>query len=387
MNKKIIHIVTVSKSVNLMKGQLEFLKANGYSPLIISSPGEELEFVRKNRQVDIQPVQIEREISIIKDLKSLIKLILVLKKEKPVLTNVSTPKAGLLGGIAAFITRVPCRVYTLRGLRFETTSGLKRVILMNLERLSCALAHEVICISPSLKSKAIDFKLVSKEKVNVLGFGSSNGLDLSFFPNKAMIQDDIDEITQNLKIPKDYPTVGFVGRLTKDKGIEDLIEAYKLLLKEKPTVQLLLVGDYESGDPIDRKLVEEIAKNPQIFKTGFVKSAVPYYYLMDILIFPTHREGFGNVSIEAAACSIPVITTEATGARDTVEKDKTGYVVPIADFNAISEKAALLLNNKNLRVEMGRNGRKMVEQKFRSSFIWKELLNTYERLLKGNTLK
>ncbi|BDG45216.1 glycosyltransferase family 4 protein [Saccharococcus caldoxylosilyticus] len=384
-NIKVVHVVTVSKSVKLMEGQLEYLQQQGFNVTVISSPGPELEEVSK-KKINVKPIKIEREIKLISDIFSLINLIVYFRKNKPHLTNVSTPKAGLLGGLAAFISGVPCRIYTMRGLRFETTSGIKRIILKLMEKISCFLAHQVICISPSLKEKALELGIVSERKVIVLGHGSSNGLDINKFPTRASIenQEEILKFRKQLGIPLDSPVMGFVGRLTRDKGIEELIKAFKIVKKDIKDLRLLIVGDFEEGDPVSDATKKEINHNKHIYKLGFLKNPIPYYYIMDVFVFPTHREGFGNVSIEAAAAELPVVTTDATGAIDTVMDNVTGFVVPVGDYNKMADKISFILKQPSIGRKMGKEGRKRVIEKFRSEIIWGELYNLYSKIIKEN---
>lgn len=383
-NIKVVHVVTVSKSIKLMEGQLEYLQQQGFNVTVISSPGPEFEEVSK--KINVKPIKIEREIKLISDIFSLINLIVYFRKNKPHLTNVSTPKAGLLGGLAAFISGVPCRIYTMRGLRFETTSGIKRIILKLMEKISCFLAHQVICISPSLKEKALELGIVSERKVIVLGHGSSNGLDINKFPTRTSIenQEEILKLRKQLGIPLDSPVMGFVGRLTRDKGIEELIKAFKIVKKDIKDLRLLIVGDFEEGDPVSDVTKKEINDNKHIYKLGFLKNPIPYYYIMDVFVFPTHREGFGNVSIEAAAAELPVVTTDATGAIDTVIDNVTGFVVPVGDYNKMADKISFILKQRSIGRKMGEEGRKRVIEQFRSEIIWRELYNLYSKIIKQN---
>ena len=248
------------------------------------------------------------------------------------------------------------------------------------------LAHQVICISPSLKEKALELGIVSERKVIVLGHGSSNGLDINKFPTRASIenQEEILKLRKQLGIPLDSPVMGFVGRLTRDKGIEELIKAFKIVKKDIRDLRLLIVGDFEEGDPVSDVTKKEINGNKHIYKLGFLKNPIPYYYIMDVFVFPTHREGFGNVSIEAAAAELPVVTTDATGAIDTVIDNVTGFVVPVGDYNKMADKISFILMQRSIGRKMGEEGRKRVIEQFRSEIIWRELYNLYSKIIKQN---
>jgi glycosyltransferase involved in cell wall biosynthesis len=377
----IIHAVTSSLSVNLMRGQLSYLREQGFDVNLISSNGKELIAAEHNERVRILPVNIVREISPFSDILSLIKLIYLINKIKPCLTNVSTPKAGLLGGIASWTTRVPIRIYTMRGLRFETASGWKRRLLILMEKISCGCAHKVICISNSMREQAIEYKLTTPDKIIILGSGSSNGIDISRFKKTVILEKAIEDIRTHLGILSTSIIIGFVGRLTKDKGIVELLEAYKSLQINYPQIKLLLVGDFEDGDSLGDFEKDWIKQDKNILNVGFVSDPVPYYYLMNMLAFPTYREGFGNASLEAAAAGVPVVTTNATGAIDTVVDGLTGYIVPVGNVERLTGALRMLLENKSLAKQMGQHGLERVETDFQSVKIWSELADLYKKMI------
>ncbi|PZE20472.1 glycosyltransferase family 4 protein [Paenibacillus xerothermodurans] len=375
----IIHAVTTSVSVKLMRGQLAYLRSKGVDLTVLSSPGEELVAVATQEGVSYKEIAMQREISPIRDLISLCRLIVFFAQKKPLLTNVGTPKAGFLCGIAAWMTRVPNRIYTLRGLRLETSTGLKRAILLLTEKIACAVAHKVICVSPSLQARAVSEGLVPLQKTIVLAGGSSNGVDTSRFAT-ANIEKHTD-LLQRHNIPPDAQVIGFVGRLTKDKGIVELVEAYQALKNEFPHVYLLLVGNYENGDPIPDEVKTVIKRDTGIILSGFVRDVVPYYTIMDVFVIPSYREGFCNVAIEAAAAGKPVITTNATGAVDTVLDGVTGYIVPVKSSEETRKAIRTLLCNPELGKEMGQAGRRRALNEFASPVIWDALYQLYGELI------
>lgn len=366
--KKIFYIVTTSKSLNLMDGQLEFLRNKGFKVGAICSPGSELEELN----VDFKKaIKMEREISPLKDIISLFRLINYLRKEKPDIVNVGTPKAGLMGILASFFVRTPIRIYTLRGLRLETEKGLTRKILWLTEKIACILATEVICISPSLLEEARKLKLINSYKGKILNKGSSNGVQLNRFPNKNVIKNELIELGKTLGIDekKDF-VLGYVGRLTKDKGIEELVQSFKILQDKYSNIKLLILGELESTNEISIDLENEFQNNQGIIYLGYIKNPEKYYYLMDVFVFPTYREGFGNVSAESQAAGTPVIVSNVTGAKDTLIDNFSGFLIPSQNVDAIVEKVEILKNNRKLRNEMGRNGRKFIEENFNSEKVW-----------------
>lgn len=372
-NKKIFQLVTVSKSIPLMKGQIEYLRDKGLDVHVVSSEGPE-----QNRySSDItHVVNMEREISLKKDLKSLINMIRLFKKEKPHIVNSGTPKAGLIGTLAAFITRRPVRIYTVRGLRLETVTGLKYKILYAMEKLAMFCATDIIAISESLKDKIVELGLEKKEHIKVLGHGSSNGINLdNFTKDKTIISYELKE-----KLA-DHFVIGYVGRIVKDKGIHEIIEAFKIIQKNYNKVKLLIVGPIEKDDSISEEDYQYLQNNLNIIMTGHVNDTVNYYNHMDVLVFPTYREGFGNVSIEAQAVEVPVIVNNVTGAKDTLINNVTGYLVEKGNYNQIAQKLEFLIDNPAIKKQLGISGRENVESKFRNEIIWKHLETIYKNNL------
>lgn len=368
-NKKIFHLVTVSKSISLMKGQIEYLRDKGLDVHIVSSEGEEQKIYPSNI---VHVINMEREISIKNDIKSLYNMIKLFIKEKPQIVNSGTPKAGLIGTLAAFITRRPVRMYTVRGLRLETVTGLKYKILYAMEKLAMFCATDVIAISESLKKRIVSLGLEKKENISVLGYGSSNGINLDDY-NK---NDDYIPVTIANQLENHF-VIGYVGRIVKDKGIREVVEVFKILKLKGYLVKLLVVGEIEEDDSIDKKYFNFLESNDDVILTGQVNKPVCYYNHMDVLLFPTYREGFGNVSIEAQAVEVPVITSNATGAQDTVDDEQTGFIVDIGDYKAMANKTETLMNNEILRQRLGTNARVRVAKRFKSEIVWKHLETIY----------
>jgi glycosyltransferase involved in cell wall biosynthesis len=271
----------------------------------------------------------------------------------------STPKAGLLGMVSARLCGVPVRVYMLRGLKLETSTGLKRRILLATERLAAACAHVVLCNSESLRAEALALGIAPAAKLQLLGEGSSNGVDVErFSPGPS-------DVRKRLGIPQEALVMGFVGRLTRDKGLPELIEAFDTILEAQPLAHLLLVGWFDaSEDALGKDLRARIEKHPRIYCTGFVADTVPYYRAMDLMVLPTWREGFPNVVLEAAATGIPVITTLSTGSRDSVVPEVTGFLIPPGYPEAISEAVLKLLRNPERRRHIGEAAREWILEHF-----------------------
>ncbi|MBC2164793.1 glycosyltransferase family 4 protein [Listeria booriae] len=370
---KLLMGVTSSISIQLLRGQLEYFNKQGYDIHLICSPSGEIDQMLPDN-ITVHDVRMKREISPFSDLLSLLQIIMIYLKVRPNITNVSTPKASLLCMIAAFLTRTPTRIYSVIGLRFETCTGKKRKLLHFIEKLVCKLSTTYLAVSPSLKEVLVEERLASREKIHVLGSGSYNGLDLAEF---QLDEAEVASLKKQYLPDKQHRVIGYVGRLTKDKGIDDLVAAFTELSEEHNNLKLLLVGDFEAGDmvtPLTKKRIEE---HRHIIKIGFVPKTASYYRLMDVFILPTYREGFGNVILEAAAANVPVVTTNVTGAKDAIIPNETGLLVEAGHIAGMKEALMRLLEDNDLANKLSENGRMRVGREFRSEIIWQQLDKVY----------
>jgi glycosyltransferase involved in cell wall biosynthesis len=377
----VLHAVTDPLSTVLMRGQLRYLRTNGFDPALLSSPGERLEQISAEEGYPVFGVAMRRDISPGRDLRSLFEIWRLLRRIKPVICNSGTPKAGLLVGLAAWLTRVPCRVYTLRGLRLETATGIKRMILTIAEKMVCFSAHRVVCVSVSLRERAIALGLVAQSKTVLLAAGSSNGVDPGRFEltrEKAAL---VAALRQHLGIRPNQPVIGFAGRFTRDKGLPELVAAFQLIRRESPDAVLLLVGSYEEGDSVPEDIREAIESNPGIRHVGFTSQIELYYLVMNIFVLPTHREGFPNTVLEAQAAGLPVVTTFATGAVDAIDDGITGLLTPVGDTSRLAEAVLSLLSDPIRMQFMGQSGRERVLREFRNETVWEALASLYRAML------
>jgi glycosyltransferase involved in cell wall biosynthesis len=382
LRPRVVHVLTSDLAVVLMRGQLQYLQHNGFDVTLICSPGKWLDALGRIETAQIIELPMARRIAPLRDLVSLWRLCRILHSIGPSVANVGTPKAGLLGGFAAWVTRIPCRFYTLRGLRFETTTGLKRWLLVYAERLACCFAHRVICVSPSLREKAVASGFTSRERTVVFGSGSSNGVDASrFSPTPERIRRGA-ELRRELGIPSLAPVLGFVGRLTCDKGVPELVEAFLQLSDQFPDLRLLLLGCFEEEDPLPVQTRRCIEMNRHVIFAGLIEDTAPYYALMDVLVLPSHREGFPNVVLEAHAAGKPVVAARATGVVDAVVDDETGLLFPVGDAAALTNALARLLTDKTLASKLGLAGQERIKREFRQERIWGALCEEYMRRLK-----
>ena len=384
-NNRLLIAVTSPLACTFYKGVIGHLQRAGFEPTMMSGPGEGLATLSMDENVPNLAVPMKREIAPISDAISLFRIYRKIRRLRPYLVDASTPKAGLLVSMAAWAARVPCRVYTLRGLRLETTTGLKRAVLWAGEWISCACSHKVICVSPSLRARVIELGFVSPCKATAPGKGSGIVDPRRFFPHDRHSPATM-ALRQSLGIPDGVPVVGFVGRFVRDKGIGELVEAFRNLRRTYPDLHLLLVGDFEDGDPVKPEVRRFIESEPAILRPGFVADSAPYYGLMDVLALPTYREGFPGVPLEAQASGIPVVTTSATGAIDSVVDPITGFIVPVGDARALTNAIGKLLENPELRARMGEAGRLRVEREFLPQVIWDAKVALYRDLMVERSL-
>lgn len=370
--------VTSQETCRAWGPRLETFRRAGFSVLLVSSPGELVDHTAAQAGVERAVVPMRRRISPLADLLSLFRLWWLLGRRKPNVVEFSTPKAGLLGTLAARLRGVPRRVYMLRGLKLERSTGLKRRILLAAERMACACAHVVLCNSASLRAEAVALKLAPAKKLLVLGEGSSIGVDVErFSPGPS-------DVRKRIGIPHEASIVGFVGRLTRDKGLPELIEAFDRILATDPAAHLLLVGWFDAAeDALDAGLRSRILSHPRIHCTGFVSDSAPYYRVMDVMVLPTWREGFPNVVLEASATGIPVVTTNSTGARDAVIPEVTGLLIPPGYPEAIYESVIKLLRDLERRRRMGRAARAWVVEHYSEERVLSLTANYYLSLVQA----
>lgn len=373
--KKIIRATTIAASLETFcKDQLREL-SNNYEVVALSSPGDILDFVGKRENVRTIGVKMERRISPINDLVSLFKLIKIMRKEKPWLVHSMTPKAGLLCMIAAWITRVPRRVHTFTGLIWPIRTGISRHILMFTDKILCACATHIIPEGEGVKRDIIAGK-ITKKAMKVLANGNVRGIELDHYTRSEEVLNEVS------KIKKDGVfTYIFIGRIVKDKGIHELIEAFVKVHNERPSTRLILVGCFEMQlDPISSEMQNIINTHKSIEAVGVKKDVRPWLAAADVLTFPSYREGFPNVVIEAGAMGLPSIVTDINGANEIIIPGQNGVIVPSHDANALYNAMLEMHDNDVMREQMASKARKLIVQRFDCHIVRKALYDFYNTL-------
>lgn len=377
---RLVHVVTVPLTLRFLRGQLEFMEQRGFEVQVVSSPGPLLDEFREATGVPAHAVPLSRSVDPKADLKSFISLSRLFRRLRPDIVHSHTPKAGLIGMMAARATGVPVRVYHMRGLPYLTAEGTMQKVLWSTESTSCALAHRVIAVSESLAAAARSARFVGSSRIRVVGKGSSNGVDARgrFDPEHAASKAIARE---RFGLPADGEVVTFVGRLVRDKGIAELVAAWRVLAPAFPTATLLLVGPFEERDGLSAQVQRELQSAPRVVHIPFTEDTPTVYASSDVVVLPTYREGFPNVPLEAASMRLPVVTTDAVGARDSVEDFQTGRVVPVRDVAALEGAISAYLKDADLRESHGGAGRARVLASFRPEPIWEGFAREYEELL------
>ena len=374
-----------SIAAGFLEGQLEYLQNRGFEVTLLCPKRRNDEWeVQRPDGISVLEVPMERKISPLKDIASLWRLWKAIRTIRPKVTNVGTPKAGLLGGFAAWLNRVPGRFYTLHGLRFETTTGLRRWLLIRAERLACSFAHRVVCVSRSVREKAIACGLTTRERSVVFGSGSCNGVNISRFAPSPKLMRRAAEVRKELGIPLRSTVIMFMGRLTCDKGIPELVHAFSLLDSQYPHLRLLLVGCLEEEDPLPADILRKLKTHPRVVFAGAVQDTPAYYAAADIVVLPSRREGLPTAVLEAQASCKPVVAASATGIVDIVEDGETGLLFPVGDVPGLCESLEELITNRDLADRLGRAGMEQVERDFRQERIWKALYQEYMKVLGEN---
>jgi len=379
--KKLIRITTVPLSLDkILDGQLAFMN-NHYEVIAISSEKEYLIRCAKNEGVRYKHIEMTRKITPLKDFLSLLKLISFLKKEKPFIVHSHTPKAGIIAMLASRIANIPIRLHTVGGLPLMEEKGSKKKLLEMIEKLTYSFSTKIFINSKGLYDYIIDNNYTSKNKLKVVGNGSSNGVDVHYFSPEKISQIEIAQLKLSLGILENDFTFIFVGRIVTDKGINELVEAFDTVCLKYKTIKLVLVGEQESDlDPLNEKTINLIRNNNKIIETGFQNDIRPYLALSDALVFPSYREGFPNVLMQAGAMGLPVIASNINGCNEIIVDGKNGILIPLKDINSIERALIQLIDDKSFYLNLKSNSRSMIVSRFERSVICEKILDEYKKM-------
>ncbi len=377
MSVKIVLATTVSQSVLFYSEQIPYLSAEGYNIVCISSPGPELQAIMDKGARPVE-VPMERGISLLKDFRSLWQMIAVFRREKPYMVHSMTPKAGLICMLAAKLTGVPVRVHTFTGLIWPTASGLKRLVVMLTDRLTCFCATYVI---PEGTGVMNDLRQhITSKPMRVLGYGHIRGVDLERFSRSPEVMAASERFRK-----AGIFTFLFVGRIVKAKGISELVSAFLRVNSIFPGTRLLLAGPFESEIyPLDSALLAEIRSNPAIEGLGpiFGPALPALYSAADCFVLPSYREGVPTVVLEAGAMGLPCIVTDINGSREIIENGRNGIVIPSKDADALSNAMLRMLENPQEAAAMAQNARPMIASRYSQAFVRRCLFDFYDEIIK-----
>jgi glycosyltransferase involved in cell wall biosynthesis len=378
----IVLSTTVPVTLRFLSGQARRLREEGFEVVLLSSPGRELDSMAAREGASVVAVPMKRRPSPISDVCALVRQIIAFRRLRPSIVSASTPKAGLLGMIAAAYIGVPVRHYLVRGLPLATAPIWQRPVLWSMEFVACRIAHQVQCVSHSLRDDIVRRGLAKPDKCVVLCHGSSNGVDaeVRFNPSRFSVYQR-EEVRREFGVPPDCLLVGFVGRLCKDKGVLELLAAWEHVSRRRPRAHLLILGPLDGSEPILSRRLEQLRSSGRATVLTEFREPDDCYLAMDLMVLPSHREGFPNVVLEASATALPVVTTDAVGCRDAVIDGVTGRVVAVGDVAALVGALEEYIDNPATRSTHGAAGRARVLQEFRPDDIVKAQVALFQALL------
>lgn len=385
MKPRLLRITTVPISFHyLLRGQLSFMKEQGFEVIAISADGKERQQIL-DEGIQHHIIPFTRKITPVLDFIALINLIWLIRKLKPQIVHTHTPKAGLLGMIAAWFCSVPVRLHTVAGLPMMEANGLKRWVLKITERVTYRCANRIYPNSKGLLSYILSEFQISNLKFEIIGRGSSNGIDTRYFSRTEELDLTAKAIRKQYDIPETSIVFSFIGRVVRDKGISELVKAFKKLIHHFPDCYLLLVGPLEQElDPISDEDLEFLNFESNIIMPGFQHDVRPWLLASDIFILPSYREGFPNVVMQAACMEVPCIVSDINGCNEIITHEHTGLIVPPKDADAVYYAMKRLVENPDQRSALGKNSRAFVTAHFDQHYIWDELLTEYKKRLEGN---
>jgi glycosyltransferase involved in cell wall biosynthesis len=382
-NKKLIRITTVPMALRyLLTGQMHFMAQNGFDVVMISADGKELDDVISNEQCRHIIVPMTRKITPVQDIICLAKLVGIFRKEKPDIVHTHTPKAGLLGMIAARLCGIRVRIHTVAGLPLMAETGFKYHLLKQIEKLTYACASQVWPNSSSLMRFVREKKLCHASKLHMIEPGSTNGINMNRFNPQAPDQKALEKIKQLIHHSTGNKYLLCIGRLVSDKGIVELVNVFLQLQKSDDTLRLVLVGSYEpSLDPLPSNTLQQIEANKSIIHISWSDEVACFMALADYFVFPSHREGFPNVLLQAGAMGLPVICSHITGNIDIVTNNETGLIFDKGNEQQMLKLLQYAITHPQHMLSMAAKLQQQIKENYRQENIWKNILAAYKTLV------
>jgi glycosyltransferase involved in cell wall biosynthesis len=379
---RLLHITTVPMSLGFLRGQSQYMRARGIEMQAVSSPGRGLHEFGDREGVSVHSLAMPRRITPLRDVFALARLVALGMRLKPHIVHAHTPKGGLLGMLGSWLFRSPVRIYHMRGLPFTTAQGIRRLLLYVTEWVSCHLAHQVICVSHSLREEAIAEGICASAKIKVLLGGSGNGVDARgrFDPDR-LDPSGAAALRTRFGIPSVSTVVLFVGRVVRDKGLLELASAWNQIRGRYSDAHLIIVGPAEVSDSLDETTLSSLRCDARVHLVGMEEDVIPFYQAADLVVLPSYREGLPNVLLEAAAMRLPVVATRIPGCIDAVAEGESGLLVPVKDAEALAAAMSTYLSDRGLRTRHGVAGRERALRLFEPQAIWAALYEEYRRLL------
>ncbi|RYY71915.1 MAG: glycosyltransferase family 1 protein [Chitinophagaceae bacterium] len=383
--KKIIRITTVPLALkSLLAGQMNFMEQNGFEVVMISAEGPELADVLKNEKCRHIVVPMTRQITPWQDLKCLFQLVKIIRREKPAIVHSHTPKAGLLGMLASRIAGVPVRIHTVAGLPLMVETGFKLRLLKFIEKLTYAAANHVWPNGASMEKFILDEKLCPPEKVKIIGKGSSNGVNTQKFNPEILNPEIVERIKQTIGYNSRYHYLLFTGRLVLDKGIIELVTVFEAIQKDNPNLRLVLTGNFErSLDPLPPHIENAILHNPAIIHVAWTDHVEYYMALANFFVFPSYREGFPNVLLQASLMRLPILCSDIPGNIDIVSHRKTGLLFKNQQVVSLQEELSWAIAHPAAMKSMAEDQYHFISNNFPREVVWKAMLQEYNNLLKA----
>ena len=379
---KLLRIVTSSVSLVLIKGQYRYLREHGIDVVVVTGGPHlsDMDLALLEGTPHRLVPHLVRPISIWNDVRALFELIKLIRREKPDVVHANTPKASLLGITAAWWCRVPHRIYTVTGLRFQTAKSFFRWLLITMERITCRFSTKVIPEGDGV-AKTLRDERITRKPLKKLHNGNINGIDLAYYDESAIPISLLSQAKSETSFSEERFTFIFVGRIVRDKGICELVEAFTRLQQEHPDARLLLVGDFEQKlDPLPEDVYHTIQSHPAIYCAGWQDDVRPWFAAADALAFPSYREGFPNVVMQAGAMGLPCVVSDINGCNEIIIEGENGLIRPSHDAAALYQAMKRMIEDKALYTHCQQNARPLIASRYKQEDVWQATLEMYRSL-------